>query len=461
MNSSSLSRSLYAVGGTIVLLFLILGLGFFSVLGHQTLSIALALGIAMLGYAIIELIKTNHTILKVSRVCHDVGFGDFEKRILNIDDKNALGEMQHNVNHMIDRIDAFIREAQASTVAIAENKYFRRILPHGLYGFLQTNALIINEATNVIQNRVTSFEAETSDFKVLIDSIVDELAVTSKSMIEASTRLEKGSTDTTSRTQAVSASADDSSRNLQTISSAITELATSAKELSNHLTKSASMTQHSVEKAGESRRTIDELRNSTARISQVIELIEDIADQTNLLALNATIEAARAGEAGKGFAVVAHEVKQLAQQSARATNEITEQINDIRNAMEHTVTSIESVSDTIEELNEMTMSAATTVEEQSHATQEIAENVNRVSTGTEVVSENIQDVSHIAKSTEDMAISVGQSATDLSDQATQLSQAVQEFIMSLRRGPLDRRRKVDPDYQGPKRRHDDKKTQAA
>lgn len=450
MNSSSLSRSIYAVGAVIVLMLLTLGLSL--TIGGPGILIGFSASILVLGYALFELMKTRSTVRKVSTICNVVGFGDFEARVLHIDDKSDLGEMQHNVNHMIDRIDAFIREAQASTVAIAENQYFRRILPHGLYGFLKTNALIINEATDIIQERVTSFEKETNGFKITIDEIVNELSDTSNSMISASAELERGSTDTSNRTQAVSSSAENSSRNLQTISSAITELAASAKELSDHLSRSADMTKESVEKALESRQIITELTESANRISQVIELIENIADQTNLLALNATIEAARAGEAGKGFAVVAQEVKQLAQQSAQATSEITEQINDIQRAMGHTVASIESVSSTIEELNDMTISAATTVEEQSHATQEIAVSVTQVTEGTEVVSENIQSVSQIARSTEEMAASVGTSATDLSNKATQLSAAVQDFMISLRKGPLDRRRKVDPNYGGVEKR---------
>ncbi|MCP4936650.1 MAG: chemotaxis protein [bacterium] len=458
MNSSSLSRSIFANIAAIVSAFLALGL--FPVVGSNSLLIGMTVSMSALGYALFELIKARRAVLKVSTVCHDVGFGDFESRVLNINDAGEFGEMQHNVNHMIDRIDAFIREAQASTVAIAENKYFRRILPHGLYGFLEANATIINKATDIIQERVMSFEAETGEFKIKIDEIVEELADTSKNMIKASDQLGKGSTDTAARTQVVSTSAEDSSQNLQTISTAITELAASAKELSDHLSRSSSMTQQSVKKAKESRHKIAELRESTNRISQVIELIEDIADQTNLLALNATIEAARAGEAGKGFAVVAHEVKQLAQQSAKATSDITEQVNDIQQAMGNTVASIESISETIEELNDMTNSAASTVEEQSSATQEIAQSVTQVSVGTEVVSENIQSVSEIAKVTETMAGSFGQSATDLSNKASKLSGTIQEFMHSLQNGALNRKTKVDIYNSGSERR-EEKNDQAA
>jgi methyl-accepting chemotaxis protein len=178
--------------------------------------------------------------------------------------------------------------------------------------------------------------------------------------------------------------------------------------------------------------TVDTLAQAAQRIGDVIKLIQDIAAQTNLLALNATIEAARAGEAGKGFAVVASEVKTLANQTAKATEDITAQIDAIQNATGRTVTAIQDIGKTINQVSEISSVIAAAVEEQSAATQEIASNVQQAARGTQDISGNIGGVTEAAEHTAVASSQVLDSAAELSRQAETLRGQVDHFLASLR-----------------------------
>jgi methyl-accepting chemotaxis protein len=450
MHTSSLSRAAGAAMLSLSCVALALAAPY---LAPGLMAPALGLALAGLAYGLLQLGAARREIRKVTAACRGLIAGDFEQRILYIDDRGELGEMQLAVNDMIDRLDAFIREARASTVAIAENRYYRRIQLEGLQGSLKANAELVNEATTIIRERVGAFETETSGFKKVIDEVVSTLMSASNTMSTASGRLETDARSSAERTAAVASSASVSSRDLQSISSAISELAASAGQLTENFAHSADIAAGSVAKARESRRAINELGEAASKIGEIIALIESIADQTNLLALNATIEAARAGEAGRGFAVVAGEVKALAQQSARATGEITQQISSIRNALNLSVAAIEGVGDAILQLDEITRAAAVTIEQQGHATQEIAQSVASASTGTSRVSDTIADITEIAQSNRQMAVEVKEAAGGVTAQAKHLSQAVDDFMLSLRQGPLDRRRTLKKDYAGPERRN--------
>jgi methyl-accepting chemotaxis protein len=199
-------------------------------------------------------------------------------------------------------------------------------------------------------------------------------------------------------------------------------------------------------------RAIEGLEEAVRRIGDVARLIGDIAGQTNLLALNATIEAARAGEAGKGFAVVAQEVKNLAGQTARATEDIARQIGAIQTSTKTAVEAAREVASAMTDIERVTTAIASAVEEQSAATREISQNVQMAAAGTQTLAGNVSGVTTAIDETNRSAGSVRTAADTLGEQAQLLAEQVRTFLLALRTGPLDRRVADDPSYRGPERR---------
>ena len=255
----------------------------------------------------------------------------------------------------------------------------------------------------------------------------------------ASTELEASAstlTATASRAQevttAVAAASEEASTNVQSVASATEEMASSVNEISRQVQESARMAGEAVYQARKTNDRVSELSKAAGRIGDVVELINTIAGQTNLLALNATIEAARAGDAGRGFAVVASEVKALAEQTAKATGEIGQQITGIQAATQDSVNAIKEISGTIERLSEISSTIAAAVEEQGAATQEISRNVQQAAQGTQQVSSNIVDVQRGAGETGSASSQVLSAAQSLSRDSNRLKHEVGEFLNTVR-----------------------------
>jgi len=237
--------------------------------------------------------------------------------------------------------------------------------------------------------------------------------------------------DTSSRSATVAAATEEAAASVQTVASAAEELSASIEEIRRQATQSTSIAVQAVEQAEKTGKTVQGLAVSGDKIGEVLALITDIADQTNLLALNATIEAARAGEAGKGFAVVASEVKNLANQTARATEEISAQIMAVQNNTREAVEAIDTITHVIGELNTISEQIAAAVDEQGSATQEIARNVEQAAAGSRDVSSNIVSVSDAANQTEGAADQVSNSAGDLKDEMNSLKSQVETFLADI------------------------------
>jgi methyl-accepting chemotaxis protein len=238
--------------------------------------------------------------------------------------------------------------------------------------------------------------------------------------------------ETSRQAGSVAAAANDAAANVQTVAASSEELAASVHEITGRVGQSTEVAQAAAEEAANTEANIRLLSQAAEKIGDVVELIKDIAGQTNLLALNATIEAARAGEAGKGFAVVASEVKQLAAQTAKATDEIALKIGEIQSATAETVGSISRIVRTIGSIREVTSSIAGAVTQQGAAAQEISENTHRAAQGAAQVTDNIAGVGRAAETTGTAANRLMNLSADLSSQADELTRQVESFVATLR-----------------------------
>ena len=270
------------------------------------------------------------------------------------------------------------------------------------------------------------------DFEAKIGEIVETVSSASTEL-EASARTLTATADRSQRlTAKVVAASGQASANVQSVASATEELTSSVTEISRQVQESARMAGAAVDQAHITNDRVGELSKAAGRIGDVVELINTIAGQTNLLALNATIEAARAGEAGRGFAVVASEVKALAEQTAKATGEISQQISGIQSATQESVNAIREISSTIEKLSEVSSTIAAAVEQQGAATHEISRNVQQASQGTHQVSCNITDVQRGAGETGSASSQVLSAAQMLSSDSNRLKLEVSRFLDSVR-----------------------------
>ena len=290
----------------------------------------------------------------------------------------------------------------------------------------------------VQQDQILAQQRKADMFK-LADQFEGAVGEIIETVSSASTELEASAgtlTSTATRSQElttmVAAASEEASTNVQSVASATEELSSSVNEISRQVQESARMAGEAVDQARRTNQRVEELSKAASRIGDVVELINTIAGQTNLLALNATIEAARAGEAGRGFAVVASEVKALAEQTAKATGEIGQQINGIQAATQESVGAIKEISGTIEKLSEISSTIAAAVEEQGAATQEISRNVQQAAQGTQQVSSNIMDVQRGASETGSASSQVLSAAQSLSGDSNRLKLEVGKFLDTVR-----------------------------
>jgi methyl-accepting chemotaxis protein len=374
---------------------------------------------------------------KIATVCREVSKGNFEARLVNINEREGLAAAQHAVNDMVDRCDAFVREASAAMDAVRHHKYYRRILREGLSGSLDIAATMINDATAAIQKGVTAFEANTADFESSIETVVGALSQASTEMRDTAGLLSRGASMTRERSTAVASATEDAAKNMHTVTSVTTKLIEVGQNIRKGVDHSTQIARQAVARADEANRIMQNLSTAADRIGDAVDLIGTIASQTNLLALNAAIEAAHAGETGKGFAVVAQEVKALSNQTTQATHEISEYIAQVQLTTKSAVDAIGEIGTIINEIDQSTGQVMQAVISQVAATDEIAQSIDDATSGISEITSAMHDVKENAGDTENYAGTTTAASGQLLEQSQRLATDVQAFLLTLRRGAFD------------------------
>ncbi|RCK54266.1 chemotaxis protein [Thalassospira profundimaris] len=375
--------------------------------------------------------STKSGIQKALEVVEAAANGDYEARITHVDSHPHMRDLFNAINRLIDRNDAFLRESAASMAAVAENRYYRRIVETGLVGSYLTSAREINAATSMIEQKLGGFQKVVDDFRSGSFGAVDRIAEASVALEGASDDASRIAQETSSRSMAVAAAARQTADNVSGVSEASEELNHSIRDVSEQARESVDIAHRANGLARETDGRIGQLESAAVEIVEVVSFIRDIAAQTNLLALNATIEAARAGEAGKGFAVVANEVKGLANQTSKATESIEEKVQDIQTAIELSVGSIREIAGVIDDLAARSDLISTNVETQTSLSSDMIHNVEQASGGAREVTDNISVVSDMTSQTGQAAQTTREMATDLARQAESLRSQLGSFLDNI------------------------------
>ncbi|TCT10041.1 methyl-accepting chemotaxis protein [Tepidamorphus gemmatus] len=428
-NSSSLSRSvaLTAAGAALAVCALIGGL-----LSPALGQAAVALAVLALLAALHQLAVLRGRLDMVAGICERAAKGDLEARIIGIRETDTLGRMMRAINHQLDIVDAFAREATASLSHVRDGRFFRRVLRRGLLGSFRHAADVMNAATAAMGEKFQHFSAVTDKFETELGSVMRDVRAAAEEVGDTAAAMAAATGECSVKTTEIGRQADVMQSEVANVADAIGRLSAAVDSIGGLVTTAREVTERAAAETRNSQGTIQGLEQAAGAIGEIVDLIRAIAEQTNLLALNATIEAARAGEAGRGFAVVASEVKALATQSAQATDRIGEQIAVIRAETSRAVQVIGEVSSIVGEIVGISESIADAVREQTIVARGIADSMSVARTGTDTVSANITDVGRSVSITGEAARALTAAAERLRGRASNLEAEIETYFARAR-----------------------------
>jgi len=426
MNSSSVSKALVAAGiGAVICL-----VGAVMMLLRGQMLDAAATGAAAVAVAagVFFIARVRVGIQRASDVLAGAASGRLDVRVVGITEGGSMGRLDRSINRLLDLTEVFTKEADAAMAKTAEGRYFRLILREGLVGEFKDHATLINEALAAMARKTQDFATEATGVGNTIKNMSQAVAATATELEATAQQMSSIASQTSQQSNTVAGAAGDASAHVGSVATAAEEVADGIREVAHRIQHSADMASETARVAGQTNDAIRGLAAAADRIGQVISLINDIASQTNLLALNATIEAARAGEAGKGFAVVANEVKHLANQTAKATEEIAGQIDGMRQATQEAVNAVQTIGTMIHDINDNATGIAATTEQQSSAVAEMSRAIREVAADVQTVASTITEVAEIAGTATDAANQVLVAAGDLAQRTVGMNDDIDAFV---------------------------------
>lgn len=386
-----------------------------------------------------ELAKYRAGFSAIVTVCQQAAKGDLEPRVPPQGQEGLVSEARLALNHLLDLTDAFVREAAASLSAAREEHFYRKVIVRGLLGAFGEGASTINNATvgmaaqsEKLHQADARRHALADAFEGAVQTVAAQVAAAATEMQSTAEHLAQSTAHVVTQSSKAAAAAVQASNGVTSIASATEEMTGTVAEIERQATASYHAAQGAVSAAAQAQTTMNALTDAAKQIGQVVNVITQVANQTRLLALNATIEAARAGTAGKGFAVVAAEVKNLATQTAGATEQITTQVEMIRDATQRSVTAFGGITSSIQSVEQVAQVITQAVGEQRSATSEISNNSHKVAAGASEASARVGEVTQTTQETSAAAVQLQTAADELSRLAEALRQQVDEFLRDLR-----------------------------
>ncbi|RMH51585.1 MAG: hypothetical protein D6682_04150 [Zetaproteobacteria bacterium] len=347
---------------------------------------------------------------------------------------DEIGQLSHRINRLGDNMEAFMMEITSSLEAMSRGDLDRRVDTRGLSLEMKRTGDAVNANLNSVADftrKAQETQKALADFEERIKGVVEEMAQVSGAIERQAGHLAESAENSKNRAASSTEGAQVAANNVGTVAAAAEELTASIALEGEHIVEAGKIVNRAIEQANATRATVGELGKATKEIGDVVELISEIAEQTNLLALNASIEAARAGEAGRGFAVVAGEVKDLANQTAQATDQISRQIKRLQAESDQSTEAIHAIADTIAEVVNITGQITSEADQQQEATQEIAASIANANDSVVQVTENMADVTRAAEETGEASQEMLTAAKRLEETTTKLNDFVYDFLQKL------------------------------